>query len=56
MMQGSFCLLLFQKKPQRLKYCVDFVQAPEMLSSIWHSAWFSSAVPPDGASSGEGLS
>lgn len=38
------------------KYSADFIQALERLSSLWHSACFFSAVPPDGASSGEGLS
>lgn len=56
-MQGSSCLLLFPEDAQDLKYCFDFIQTPEILSSIWHSAWcFFSAVPSDGASSGEGLS
>lgn len=46
----------FPEEASRFKYSVDFIQAPEMLSSLWHPACFFSAVPPDGASSGEGLS
>lgn len=46
----------FPGEASRFKYSADFIQALEMLSCLWHSACFFSAVPPDGASSGEGLS
>lgn len=46
----------FPEEASRFKYSADFIQALEMLSSLWHPACFFSAVPPDGASSGEGLS
>lgn len=46
----------FPGEASRFNYLADFIQALEMLSSLWHSACFSSAVPPDGASSGEELS
>lgn len=49
-------LLAAFAEESRLRHSADFIQALEMLPSVWHSACFFSAVTPDGPSWGEGQS